>query len=95
MFRKFDEKAFKEDWNKGLGMKELMKKFNLPCYAVYYHAGRLGLKPRLMKQASRVRSTGILMIPAGIVDRLGFKYGEFVKFEVLDEDEKMIKLVKV
>jgi len=94
-FREIDEAVFKRDWELGVSANKMSKKNNVPKYVLYYHAGRLGLKPRVPgRGAIMVRSDGSLLIPRRICERFGLSKGEWVVFEVLDEDEKTIKIVK-
>jgi len=94
--REIDESKFKRDWELGVSAERIAKKYNVPKYVLYYHAGRLGLKPRIPGLRGRkVRGDGTLLISRRICKRLGLSKGERVVFEVLDEDEKTIKVVKV
>jgi len=96
MLREIDESKFKRDWELGVSAEKMAEKYNVPKYVLYYHAGRLGLKPRIPgRGAMIVRGDGSLHIPRRICKRLGLSRGERVVFEVLDEDEKTIRLVKV
>jgi len=96
VFREIDESKFKRDWELGVSVNKISKKHRIPRYVVYYHVGRLGLKPRGMgKSFAKVRGDGSLHVPTRICERLGLSRGEKYGFEVLDEKEKTIKLVKV
>jgi len=96
VFREIDEAKFKRDWELGVSAEEMAKKYNIPKYVLYYHAGRLGLKPRVPgRRGRKVRGDGTLLISRRICERLGLSKGERVVFEVLDEDEGTIKIVKV
>jgi len=96
VFREIDESKFRRDWELGVSADKMAKKYNIPKYVLYYHAGRLGLKPRIPGLKSmKVRGDGTLLISRRICERLGLSKGETVTFEVLDEDEKTIKIVKV
>jgi len=96
MHREIDEAKLKRDWKLGIPINKMAEKYNVPKYVLYYHAGRLGLKPRIPGLRGRiVRSDGTLLISDRVCKKLGLSKGERFIVEILDKDEKTIKLVKV
>jgi len=97
VFREIDEKAFVKAWKTGVPIQKMREMFQLSHAALYYHAGRLQLPPRMraLGNTSKVSTEGRFTLPMLICRQLNLSAGEFYEVEVLSEESMTLQLKKM
>ena len=95
-----DEEEFKRDYQSGMTMADLCKKYKISQTKYYYLCGKFGLKlkgrgPRLAFDVVNVRSFGGLYLPAKFVKELGLKAGDKVRVKVESKNPMRVLLEKL